>query len=253
MKIIIIGHRQVSPSPSLKAVSSVHENQMLLETIPSSHVIVPSRAVQSVAPSPFRSYHHVYKFLPVYPSLARQVRLRNHVCHVLVGGRGTLLDRRVYNPEVLERDHAVAILVKHVERPTQLLPGIATRNKRRCDNLKRLGRDPKTWAGAGLVGGVPWRRHAVFGEEVVDPGFWQVEPKRLQAEFELVVVQVPVMVLVKEGKLCTEARLVRRYFCRKNEGRMDSQQAAKKGNRRRIQVDKRRRGRGRGDEYPQPV
>lgn len=59
---------------------------------------------------------------------------------------------------------------------------------------------------------MPWRSDAVLRQEIVDARLRQVEAKRFETELELMVVQVPIMVLVKEGKLSTEGEVSEAYF-----------------------------------------
>lgn len=51
---------------------------------------------------------------------------------------------------------------------------------------------------------MPWRSDAVLRQEIVDARLRQVEAKRLETKLELMVVQVSIMVLVKEGELPKE-------------------------------------------------
>lgn len=54
---------------------------------------------------------------------------------------------------------------------------------------------------------MPWRSDAVLRQEIVDARLRQVEAKRLETKLELMVVQVSIMVLVKEGKLPKEGEV----------------------------------------------
>ena len=147
----------------------------------------------------FLTHHQPQKLVLIHASLSTRIKLLNHGRDIRI--RYVVAHLLADPPQVVLRDHALAVDIEQPERATELLLGVALADQRPRDRLRR-GEveepvDGRTLLVERPVGGLL----AVADQQVVGLRLGQLEAEGAEDEAEFFVREEAVFVGVEEVEL----------------------------------------------------
>lgn len=153
----------------------------------------------SPSPALFLTHHQPQKLILIYSPLPTRIKLLNHGRNIRI--RYVIPHLLADPPQVVLRDHALAIDIEQSERATELLLGVALPDQRPRDRLHRGEVEEPVDGGALLVERPVGGLLAVADQQVVGLRLGQLEAEGAEDEAEFFVGEEAVFVGVEEVEL----------------------------------------------------